>query len=146
MQHTGIQYPVLGQLTQQQLRETIHKAIVDEATAADFYSRLLPHAPNALARDFIAHARDDELFHLRHFENLYAYFFNTRPSFSVAPVRFESYHEALLRALKDELEAVEFYRDVQLSTRNPIVRDTFYLAMVDELEHATQFSTLYNRP
>ena len=38
----------------------------------------------------------------------------------------------------------EFYRDVQLSTTDQLIRDTFYLAMVDELEHATMFSTLYN--
>lgn len=47
-------------------------------------------------------------------------------------------------ALKDELEAGEFYRDIQLSTMDKLIRDTFYFAMVDELEHATMFSTLYN--
>ena len=47
-------------------------------------------------------------------------------------------------ALEDELEAAEFYRDVQLSTNDQLIKDTFYFAMVDELEHATMFSTLYN--
>jgi rubrerythrin len=48
-------------------------------------------------------------------------------------------------ALRDELEAAEFYRDMQLSVKDQLVRDTYYLAMVDELEHATKFSTLYNQ-
>ena len=46
-------------------------------------------------------------------------------------------------ALKDELEAAEFYRDVMLSSTDQLVRDTFFMGMVDELEHATQFGVLY---
>ena len=48
-------------------------------------------------------------------------------------------------ALIDELEAAEFYRDIQLSVMDQLVKDVFYYAMVDELEHATQFSTLLNQ-
>jgi rubrerythrin len=141
----SLRIPVLGQLTQQQLRETLFKSIVDEATAADFYTRLLPLAPDETAKDFIEHARDDELYHLQHFENLYARYYGTRPQFNIRPIQFADYAQGLMAALRSEMDAAGFYRDVQLSTRDPLVRDTFYLAMVDELEHAIMFSTLLNR-
>ena len=48
-------------------------------------------------------------------------------------------------ALQSELDAIDFYRNIQLSVKDQIIRDTFYLAMVDELGHAIQFSTLYNQ-
>ena len=47
-------------------------------------------------------------------------------------------------ALVSEIETVEFYRNVQLSTMDQVIIDTFFLAMVDEQEHATMFSTLYS--
>lgn len=144
MQRVSVQYPVLGPMSRQQLREALQKSMTDEATAADFYSRLLPHSPDPLDREYIEHAREDELFHLRHFENLYDHYFGRHPNVTIAPVMFINYREALLMALDDEQHAASFYKDVQLSVRDPIVRDTFYLAMVDEMEHATMFGTLYN--
>ncbi len=140
-----IKIPVLGQMTQQEFREALYKSIVDEATAADFYTRLLHYAPDDLSHDFITHARDDELFHLEYFENLFMQLFASKPQYRITPVQFADFWQGLLSALKGELEAAGFYRDVQLSTREPLIRDTFYLAMVDELEHATMFTTLYNR-
>ncbi len=137
--------PILGQMTQQQFREALYKSIVDEATAADFYTRLLQHATDELSRDFITHARDDELFHLQHFENLYMRYFGTKPQYRITPTQLTDFKQGLLTALRGELDAASFYRDVQLSTRDSLIHDTFYLPMVDELEHATMFSTLYNR-
>lgn len=45
--------------------------IVDEATAADFYSRLLTESPDALHYEFIEHAYKDELEHSTQFGVLY---------------------------------------------------------------------------
>jgi hypothetical protein len=59
-------------------------------------------------------------------------------------VKYKTYKKGILTALKDELEAAEFYRDVMLSNTDPLVKDTFIFAMVDELEHSTQFGVLYN--
>ena len=137
--------PILGQMTQQQFREALYKSIVDEATAADFYTRLLQNTTDDLSRDFITHARDDELFHLQHFEDLYMRFFGAKPQYRIMPTPFSDFRQGLLTALRGELDAAGFYRDVQMSTRDPLIRDTFYLPMIDELEHATMFSTLYNR-
>lgn len=136
--------PLLGCHPISNITASVYKAIVDEATAADFYRRLLMEAPNELHREFIQHAMEDELDHLEKFKRLYCYLTGTMPHYIITPTIYPNYKEGLLIALKGELEAGEFYRDVQLSTTDLFVRDTFYYAMVDELEHATQFSTLYN--
>lgn len=135
--------PILKTKTFQQIIQYIHESIVDEATAADFYARLLREAPDELHREFIRHAYEDEIEHLNAFSMLYHFYTGKMPNYTITPVRYPDYRTGILMALKDELEAAEFYRDVQLSTTDQLIRDTFYFAMVDELEHATQFSTLY---
>jgi rubrerythrin len=136
--------PILGEHSFQELLKHIHQAIVDEATAADFYSRLLKEAPDALHRDFVKHAYEDELEHLDAFTKLYTHFTGKKPQYKVKPIQYSSYKAGILRALKDELEAGEFYRDIKLSCTDPLVKDTFFFAMVDELEHSTQFGVLYH--
>ena len=144
-QQNSLQLPLLGTLTRKQLEETLIETITDEASAAEFYTKLLSQAPDQLNYDFVEHARNDELEHLSFFEKLYIQYFGKKPQYKIEPVRYNSYKEGLLIALKDELAAGEFYRDVQLSVRDPLIRDTYYYAMVDELRHATMFSTLYNQ-
>jgi len=137
--------PLLGTLTPQQLKDTLIKTMSDEASAADFYTELMSQAPNGLHYDFIQHARDDEVDHLSRFQNLYVYYFGTIPQYSIQKTQNPSYEQGLLMALDDELAAAEFYRDVQLSVTDQMFKDTYYYAMVDELDHATRFSTLFNQ-
>ncbi|MEQ6378790.1 ferritin-like domain-containing protein [Bacillaceae bacterium S4-13-56] len=136
--------PLLGDQSQPQLIKNVHKAIVDEATAANFYARLLKEAPDELNREFVQHAYEDELEHLQAFIQLYIHLTGRQPEYQMKQIQYSHYKEGILKALKDELEAVEFYRDVKLSTCDPLVQDTFFFAMVDELEHGTQFGVLLN--
>jgi rubrerythrin len=136
--------PLKGPKTFEQILCYIHKAIVDEATAADFYCRLLKEAPNKLHREFIEHAYRDELEHLQIFSKLYCYYTDHEPEYRIEPIHCPCYKDGLLIALEGELEAVEFYRNVQLYTMDQVIIDTFFLAMVDEQTHATMFSTLYS--
>lgn len=136
--------PIMGPKTFDEILQDIAKAIVDESTAAEFYSRLMKQAPNALHREFIDHAYEDERSHRQNFMRLYKYYTNKLPQYSLSPIQYPSYKDGILQALKGEIEAAEFYRDVQLSTADQLIKDTFYLAMIDEMGHATQFSTLYN--
>lgn len=138
------QQPILGPHRFGKLVQNIYKAVVDEATAAEFYSRLLREAPDELNREFVHHAYKDELTHLEAFTKLYRHFTGQIPQYNVRPVQYPSYKEGILTAFKNELEAAEFYKDVILSTTDQLVKDTFFLAMVDELEHATRFGVLYN--
>ena len=138
------QFPILGPDLYMKLIHNTYKSIVDEATAAEFYSRLLKEAPDELHREFIEHAFKDEVEHLQAFTKLYIHLTGCKPQYIIEPVQHACYNEGILMALKDELEAAAFHRDVILSTTNQLVKDTFFLAMVDELEHSTQFGVLYN--
>lgn len=139
-----LQIPVLGSVTTAKLIEYILSSIIDEATAVNFYDELLKKAPNELHQEFILHAHEDELKHLQFFTRLYMHYTNKRPNYETTPVIYDNYEAGLLRALKDELNATEFYRDVQLHITIPEAHDIFYLAMVDEIKHASMFSTLYS--
>ncbi len=136
--------PLKGPKSFDQILHFIQKAIEDEANAADFYRHLLKDAPNKLHCQFIEHAYEDELEHLQIFTKLYNYYTDCEPKYCVKTTCYPCYKEGLMMALIGELNAVEFYRNVQLSTMDQVIIDTFFLAMVDEQEHATMFSTLYN--
>jgi rubrerythrin len=136
--------PLRGPKSFDQILNYIHKSIEDEANAADFYRHLLKEAPNKLHCEFIQHAYNDELEHLQIFSKLYHYYTDCEPKYCVTPVSYTCYRDGLLKALIGELDAVEFYRNVQLSTMDQVIIDTFYMVMVDEQGHATMFSTLYN--
>jgi rubrerythrin len=136
--------PLKGPKSFEQILHSIHKAIEDEANAADFYRHLLKEAPNKLHCEFIQHVYEDELEHLQIFTKLYTYYTDCEPKYCVTQTCYPCYKEGLLKALVSELETVKFYRNVQLSTMDQVIIDTFFMVMVDEQEHATIFSTLYN--
>ncbi|MBB6453147.1 rubrerythrin [Salirhabdus euzebyi] len=136
--------PIYGDASMKTLLDNVYQSIVDEATAADFYARLVKQVPDTLHKEFVEHAYKDELEHLQAFSQLYTHLTGQQAQYQIQPVQFATYKEGILRALKDELEAAEFYRDVQLSSNDRLVKDTFFFAMVDELEHSTQFGVLYN--
>lgn len=122
----------------------LYQSLVDEATTTELYSKLSKEAPNELHQDFIEHAYEDKLDHLQTFTQLYRHFTGQNPCYKINPIEYENYSNGLLIALKEKLKFADFYRAIQLSTTNQLIKDTFYMAMVDELEHATQFNTLYS--
>jgi rubrerythrin len=136
--------PLKGPKPFDQIIHYIHKAIEGEAITAEFYCKLLKEAPNKLHKDFIEHAYNDELEHIQVFTKLFCYYTDISPQYHVTPICVPCYKDGLLKAMLDELETVNFYRNVQLSTTDQLIIDTFYMVMVDELEHATLFSTLYS--
>lgn len=136
--------PLRGPKSFDQILRYIHKTIEDEANAVEFYRQLLKEAPNKLHCDFIQHAYEDEQEHLQIFTKLYTYYTDCEPKYCVTKTCYPCYRDGLLKALVSELEAVEFYRNVQLSTMDQLIIDTFYMVMVDEQGHATMFSTLFN--
>jgi rubrerythrin len=136
--------PLLGNLSHANMVQAVMKAIIGEATAIDFYGRLIKEAPNELQRAFIEDAWLDEQKHLNAFSKLYVYLTGQMPQYRIQPVQFKSYKEGLLYAMKDELEAHSYYRDMTLSTTDQLIIDTFAFAMNDEIEHATTFAFSYN--
>lgn len=136
--------PLRGPKPFDQILCDIHKSIVDEATAIDFYCHLLKDAPNKLHRDFIESIIDDERIHLQILTKLYCYYTDEVPPYKVIPVCYPCYKDGLLMAMTGELETVLFYRNMQLITMDQLIIDTYFMIMVDEQNHATVFSTLFN--
>lgn len=83
--------PIIGDTSLPKLIENIYKYIVDEANAADFYSRLLKEAPDELHRQFVKHAYEDEIGHVEAFSKLYVYLTNQKPQYQITPVKYETY-------------------------------------------------------
>lgn len=136
--------PLRGPKSFDQILHYILKAIEDEANAADFYRHLLKEAPNKLHCEFIKRAYEDEVEHLQIFTKLFLYYTDCEPKYCVTPACYPCYRDGLLKALVGELDAVEFYRNVQFSTMDQVIIDTFRMVMIDEQGHATMLSTLYN--
>lgn len=142
--HTQIpDMPILKAKSLEEIIDYVYDSIVQEAITVEFYSCLLKEAPDELHKCFIHKAHQDELLHLYAFTKLFCHLTGNMPQYTITPIKYRSYREALLIAYKDELEVGQFYRDMQLYTSDLLIKDTFYYAMVDELEHATMFSTLY---
>jgi rubrerythrin len=116
------------------------KAASNEAQAIDFYTRVLNIAPNEKAREAFSHALSDERLHYRIFTDLYRRLTQQEPQVpQFTPVQFDNFDQALERAIGDELEAYEMYRNMYLSTHDPAARDVLLRGFTDEMEHATRF-------
>lgn len=126
----------------QQVFTAILAGIKGEASAIDFYTRLAPLAPNQKHKNDILHALEDEKIHLKEFTQLYINLTGQQPMYQVERKQFNSYKEGLQMAYEDELEAYEEYRNAFLLTQNPPVRDVFFRAFTDEIEHAMRFGFL----
>lgn len=126
----------------QELLNAILDGIKGEAAAIDLYTQLVKSAPNKQHREDILHALEDEKVHLKDFTKLYKSLSGKDPVYQVKKAKYDSYEDGLRMAYEDELEAYEDYRDSYLLTPNLQVRDVFFRALTDEMEHATRFGFL----
>lgn len=131
------------QALQQEIISATMSAIKGEAAAVEFYTRLKAIAPNSFAKEQVDHALEDEKVHLRMFEQLYQNLTGRKPTYKIEKTSFKHFQDGLKKAYHDELEAYEEYRNAYLLTNNPTIRDVFFHAMTDEIEHATRFSFLF---
>jgi rubrerythrin len=136
--HTFRQQPTIDQ----RVIQAVRNAIIGEVTAIDFYTRLVQMAPDEKHRNDINHALQDEKVHLQLFTQLYTYLTGQQLTYQINPKQFSTYEEGLQLAYEDELEAYEDYRNSYLLTNNPMIRDTFFRAFTDEIEHAIRFGFL----
>ncbi|RLQ97318.1 ferritin family protein [Falsibacillus albus] len=124
--------------------EKLETAINNEWKAYHFYKELKTKTNNPLYIEFIDEPMQDEKKHFEMFQYLHKlltgdYFENKEEE-----VQFTSFKEGVLMALKDELEAAAFYRDMLFEIPNQQAYQPLFVAMTDEMEHATRFSTIYN--
>lgn len=122
----------------------LEKAISDEWTAYYFYKDLKQRTNNPLYVEFIEHAKKDEKEHYEMFQYLHYLFTGEYYEHKKKKIEYTTFKEGILRALKNELEAAEFYRNLLLEMPNKQAYNPLFIAMTDEMEHATRFSTIYN--
>jgi rubrerythrin len=124
------------------------KAVSREAQAIDFYTRVLQYAVTEKYKRDFQHALEDEKKHYQLFTGLYHSLTGKKaivPPFQ--PIQFKKYTdvvdkriEAVDKALDHELEAYEMYRDMYLSTTDPLARDIMLRGFTDEGKHAMRFT------
>ena len=136
--------PLLGNLSQNEFKNQLQITLNDEKSAIEFYTKLWEQAPNELHKEFIGEALSEEKKHLELFKNLYTLHFNEEPNIEIKTVTYNNYKDGLLHALKDELEAADYYKKMALSNSNDTIKQSYFYAMQDELEHSIMFSTLLN--
>ncbi|MGP4061941.1 ferritin-like domain-containing protein [Halobacillus sp. H74] len=125
--------------------QMLAQAIENEWNAHDFYKRLGGDTSNRLFRDYIKHAEDDELNHYQMFQHLYFQLTGQYHEFEPEPVSYRSFEEGVIKAQKDEFEAAEMYRQMLFIIPTPLAYQPLFIAMTDEMEHATRFGTIYGR-
>ena len=143
----GYGYPINGYMMFNDFNRFIadlERAINNEYKAIKYYSELAEEAPCEEARDFIIHARDDEKKHYRMFFHLYVALTGRQPVVATPHIKLPDFCEAVRESLKDELAAAEMYREMLLATTDMKIRETLFVAMTDEMEHATRFAFIYS--
>lgn len=129
-------------VTPKQLTE----AMKGESEARLYYERLIRMAPNKEEAEIISNILEDELKHFKNFKELYKKLTGCEPVLlQLKCPTFTNYIEGIEKAILDELEAYDFYRDIYLSTRDPYVRDIFFEALTDENEHAAHLNYLFTK-
>lgn len=124
--------------------ENLQKAIDNEWSAFYFYKDLKVKTNNPLFVDFIGHAMEDEKKHFEMFQYLHYLLSGKYYENKQDKVEYTTFKEGVLIALKDELEAAEFYRDMLFYIPKQQAYQPLFVAMTDEMEHSTRFSTIYN--
>lgn len=121
----------------------LEDAINDEAAAIRFYQKLMDLAPDTEQRESIEHAHEEEIVHFKWFTTLYRQLTGREAVVRVKDIAFSGYKSGIREAFEQELEAADLYQGMYLASHNPEIRDLFFKALTDEMEHATRFSFLY---
>ncbi|MCF8563409.1 ferritin-like domain-containing protein [Alicyclobacillus tolerans] len=124
--------------------QSLQGAVNDEASAVDFYGRLLHQAKDATQQKSIEHVYLDEQRHLRMLQHMYRRLVGRDTPVKISRVDFTSYKEGIQLAFYGELDGAETYRNLFLQTRIPYIRDVLFRTMTDEMEHAQRFNFIYS--
>jgi rubrerythrin len=139
-------------------REQLLKAIEGEKDAVAFYQ----HAKTLTGDEEHIKTLDgiiaDEEKHLGHFEELMRRKFSSssrerlEPHIPAGaggggtlPHPMHKFTDALRRAIGDELDTAEFYRDIYMDCTNEQIKALFFESMTDEMEHAARLNMMYTR-
>lgn len=128
------------------LPERLIKAMTGEQNARRYYQQLMSMAPSEEDKAVIAQIYDDEGKHFENFNTLYKNITGQQPALPPPEVpNIPTYLQGVEKAIFDETDAYEFYRDTYMCTINPIAKEIFFEAFTDENEHAIRLTYLYSK-
>ncbi len=122
----------------------LKQAIEDEYRDYYFYKSMYELTDNPLWKDFLSHMYEDEKSHYEMFQQLYYMMTGTFVQNPKKPLPCYNLKECVQRALVDELEAVETYKEMLLTIPFQEAYNPLFIAMHDEMEHAIRMSTMFN--
>ena len=124
--------------------DQLKESIEDEYKAYHFYKSMYELTKDPLWQDFIRHAYEDEKSHYEMFQQLHYMLTGRFVPNPKKPLPCYDLKDCSNRALLDELESVETYKVMLLTIPNQQAYNPIFIALLDEMEHAIRFSTMYN--
>ncbi|AOV06872.1 ferritin-like domain-containing protein [Sporosarcina ureilytica] len=122
----------------------LKQSIEDEFKAFHYYKSMYKLTDDPLWKAFIEHVYEDEKSHYEMFQQLH---YMLTGSFVQNPKkRLPCYvlKDGAKQALLDKLDSIETYKIMLLTVPIQQAYNPVFIAMHDEMEHATRFSTMYN--
>lgn len=132
-------------MASQKLLNLIIEAMKDERHDHKKYRLMMNMTNNAVVRNQIRFAYEDEGRHYYMFRKLYFQLTGKCISVATPPVRLKRTLIGNVKTSIDgELAAVEMYRDIYSMLSNKYQRDMVFKIITDEQEHATRFVYVYS--
>ena len=132
-------------MNSEELAKKIREAIRGEAEAQEYYKKLIRMLKDKKDQEMVEkYILEDERKHYEQFRDILRTYTGEdyEPGNGNADIS-DHLTRALSEAIMDELEAAEMYREILLASDEKYVRDTFFEAMTDEMEHAIRLNYLY---
>lgn len=127
------------------LAKDIKEAVIKEAHAYDYYTKLASMARDEQDRKTLLTIRHDEMKHYRWFTAILQRLGAEQPSISqgTLPRNFE---EGVRHAVRDELDAAAFYQNIAYRARDRSIEMHFLHAAQDEQRHAAWLQYMLSAP
>lgn len=122
-------------------------AIEDEIHDKEYYRKLINKATCRDDKEILRQISLDEQKHERIFTDIYQKVTGEKPHISIKTVRDLSENVLLdfEKSIFDEMEAVEFYRQIYFLFLDVEIRDMLYEIITDEQNHAVKMTYLYSK-
>jgi rubrerythrin len=125
-------------------KETLQQAVEGERNAIAGYEHMKTLTEDKEHHKTLNGIIEDEHKHLRAFEELYRRKFGNSPvSHRMTEPAACIFADCIKKALEEELESYELYRDVVLENGSEQIRAPFFEAMTDENEHAIRLNMMF---
>lgn len=127
-------------------KDLLIKTLIDEQDAIVYYMQLQKMTTDKECINLLSEIYADEIKHFHALKNLYVQIAMENPLLPKAKMpEISSFISGVSKAIIDELNAYELYRDIYLANKNEGVRNLFFEAQTDENEHAAKLNYMYTK-